>query len=34
MTDLLGDISLVLNIVSLFLVGIGIVGRKGSKKNF
>lgn len=34
MTDLLGDISLVLNIASLFLVGIGVVGRKGSKNNY
>jgi len=33
MSELVGDISLVANILSLFLVGVGVVGRRGSKKD-
>jgi hypothetical protein len=32
MSELVGDASLVLNVLSLFLVSIGVIGRRGSRK--
>ena len=32
MSELVGNVSLVVNVLSLFLVGIGVVGRRGSSK--
>ncbi|HLN89092.1 MAG TPA: hypothetical protein VK253_03410 [Candidatus Binatia bacterium] len=32
MSELVGDVSLGLNVLSVFLVGIGVVGRRGSRK--
>ena len=34
MDEFVGNISLVLNIISLILVAVGVVGRKGSKNNY